>query len=406
MTRRERLLSVFLGRDEVGVLVTRDDDTLFRFHRRHLDNPQRAVLGLRLEEQPKAQHRAHLRLPPWFSNLLPEGPLREWIAAERGVSAEREAELLAQIGDDLPGAVRVRPATDPPPADDEPRTVVDVERARSADVWRFSLAGMQMKFSSLRAGDRFSAPARGAGGDWIVKLPDPHHRDVPVNEWATMELARRAGMEVPETRLLHRDQVQGVPADRWKRDEDWAFAIRRLHRAPDGSRIHIEDFAQVRGCYPEDKYRGSFETLGALAFRRRDVRSALEFARRLAFLVLVENGDAHLENWSLVYRHPRAPELSPAYDLVATGLYRPPHEPEDLGLKSEGSRRFETVRLRRFAALQRRLGVEGVSFEDAAAKVVERALAALPDVVARLGDSWLGPALTALVRRNAARLRS
>jgi serine/threonine-protein kinase HipA len=33
------------------------------------------------------------------------------------VSADREMELLAQVGHDLPGAVRVLPAPSPPPLD-------------------------------------------------------------------------------------------------------------------------------------------------------------------------------------------------------------------------------------------------------------------------------------------------
>jgi serine/threonine-protein kinase HipA len=75
------------------------------------------VLGLLFEQDPLRTHAAALRLPPWFSNLLPEGLLREWIAADRGVSADREMELLAQVGHDLPGAVRVLPAPSPPPLD-------------------------------------------------------------------------------------------------------------------------------------------------------------------------------------------------------------------------------------------------------------------------------------------------
>jgi serine/threonine-protein kinase HipA len=75
------------------------------------------VLGLLFEQDPLRTHAAALRLPPWFSNLLPEGLLREWIAADRRVSADREMELLAQVGHDLPGAVRVLPAPSPPPLD-------------------------------------------------------------------------------------------------------------------------------------------------------------------------------------------------------------------------------------------------------------------------------------------------
>jgi serine/threonine-protein kinase HipA len=59
--------------------------------------------------------------------------------------------------------------------------------------------------------------------------------------------------------------------------------------------------AQVRGFYPDPdgnslgKYSGSFETIGALVYRGRDTDALREFARRLAFNVLIGNGDAHLK---------------------------------------------------------------------------------------------------------------
>lgn len=116
--------------------------------------------------------------PPerWFSNLLPEGRLREWIALERGVSVQREMELLAQVGHDLPGAVRIRPVEPDAEADQE-WDAFEVSSEASAPArgdlrWRFSLAGVALKFSMLAEHDRLTLSSRGTGGDWIVKLPD------------------------------------------------------------------------------------------------------------------------------------------------------------------------------------------------------------------------------------------
>lgn len=36
---------------------------------------------------------------------------------------------------------------------------------------------------------------------------------------------------------------------------------------------------------------------------------------------LIGNGDAHLKNWSVIYRDRRNPELTPAYDMVSTIAY-------------------------------------------------------------------------------------
>ncbi len=59
--------------------------------------------------------------------------------------------------------------------------------------------------------------------------------------------------------------------------------------------------------YPQDKYQSSFETVAAIAYRGHDVDSLREASRRIAFSVVVGNGDAHLKNRSLICRDRRVP---------------------------------------------------------------------------------------------------
>lgn len=247
-----------------------------------------------------------------------------------------------------------------------------VEADRRAG-WRFSLAGVQLKFSMLRRDDRLTLPAAGEGGDWIVKLPDRQYPDVPRNEYAMMSLAAAAGIEVPELALVHREDIAGLPPGIWPDHEEWAYAVRRFDRWVDGQPVHIEDLAQVRNFYPAQKYAGNYETVAALVYRRHDLEALTQFARRLAFMVLIGNGDGHLKNWSLIYRDPRRPTLSPAYDLVATAPYRSDGETEDLGLKFFKSRRFQHVNVRLFDRLAERLGATGAHLADHAADTVIRA---------------------------------
>jgi serine/threonine-protein kinase HipA len=389
----DRCYGVWLNDEQVGTLNQRGDYTWFLFSPEYLLDPNRSVLGLVFEQDPGARHASALRLPPWFSNLLPEGRLREWIATDRHVSIEREMELLAQVGHDLPGAVRVllddRPpedewhagvaTTDPYAGRGEPRD----DRARG---WRFSLAGISLKFSMLRKDDRLTLPAFGEGGDWIVKLPDRAYRNVPLNEYAMMSLAAEAGIEVPDRLLVDRDQLDDLPPNVWPGDEDLAYAVRRFDRDDQRRRVHIEDFAQVRNIYPDEKYRGNFDTLASLIYRRHDLASLREFARRMAFNVLITNGDAHLKNWSLIYRDRRVPSLAPAYDLVSTGVYRVGDEPEDLGLRFGGTRRFDDISLTTFARLERRLGISDGSLCDSVVETVDRVRTAWPSIEAVLAN--------------------
>lgn len=373
MTPREARYSVWLQLARVGTLYQRGDYTRFVFTEDYLGDPYRPVLGLIFEQNLMAQHAAALRVPCWFSNLLPEGRLREWIAADRNVSPQREMELLAQVGHDLPGAVRILPGeegndeADWPP--EQPTVHSDRGNEKAVD-WRFSLAGVALKFSMLAKGDRLTLPAHGAGGDWIVKLPDQTYEDVPRNEFTMMSLAASAGITVPPVRLVHRDELDGLPSGVWPGREEWAYAVRRFDRTNDHGLVHIEDLAQVRNVYPDDKYAGNYETVAALVYRGHDVAALREFARRLAFTVLISNGDAHLKNWSLTYPDRRIPQLAPAYDLVSTAFYL--GDGEQLGLKFGGTRRFDRINVSTFGRLERRLGAPIAELAECVTELVEQ----------------------------------
>jgi len=376
---------VWIGAQRAGTILRIGDRTRFSLDRDYLEDPNRSVLGLVFEDRPERVHVATVRVAPWFSNLLPEGRLRDWIAGERGVNRQREMELLAQVGHDLPGAVRVLPEGEVPIGsiwNDEPDTY-PVEMA--ADFprvgLRFSLAGVAMKFSMIMLHDRLTIPAHGEGGDWIVKTPDTRFHDVPVNEFAMMSLAGAVGIETPEVKLVPRDRVdERVPPSLWPEGEEVAYAIRRFDRDAHRGLVHIEDLAQVRNVYPERKYAGNFETVANLIYRGRDRESLFEFTRRLTFSVLISNGDSHLKNWSLIYRDGRVPALAPAYDLVSTAYYFAGDRPEDLGLKFGGSKEFHRVTLGTFRRLQERLGVHDVDLAECAALTVERTLAEWPRI--------------------------
>jgi len=383
----EEQFHVYLYDKRVGRLHRRGDTTRFVFEPDYWDDPNRAVLGLRFEENHNERHQNHLHLPPWFSNLLPEGRLRDWIAHARGAAVGREMELLAQVGHDLPGAVRVLAADETVPVDlsTDPATNSILDNS-SNPLWRFSLAGVGLKFSLLASGDRLVLPACSKGGDWIVKLPDSAYPDLPWNELAMMKLAGAVGIEVPEMRLIHRDQAETLPDRAWAGTQNWAYAVKRFDRGARRESIHIEDLAQVRGFWPDKKYDGSYETVAALVYRNRDSVALCEFSRRLMFNILIGNGDAHLKNWSLIYHNQRIPTLAPAYDLVSTFNYRPSSEGlEDMALSLNRSKRFEDMRLSAFSRLDEKLKAQA-GLEDVAREVVEQVLKEWPQAAEVLAN--------------------
>ena len=263
------------------------------------------------------------RLHPVLSNLLPEGVLRELLAQYLKIHIDNEFALLASLGQDLPGALIVT-ATEP---DDVPDYVLTpkakvIKADIQNDAKHFSLAGIQMKFSMRERDGRYRIAESGDLGDWIIKTPSTRHKLVPLNEFTAMRLAQKAGIDIPDTRLVKVDALDKLPAISLP-DEEFAFAIRRFDRK-DGQRIHTEDFAQVLAKYSWQKYDGpNYGQIGKIIYQYTGdgLKNVQQFARRLLTNILLANGDAHLKNWSLIYPDTVTPELSLAYDIVITRVY-------------------------------------------------------------------------------------
>ena len=265
------------------------------------------------------------RLHPTLSNLLPEGSLRELIAQELKIHADNEFHLFTYLGEDLPGAL----VAEPMEPKDVPNSVLTTHGKAKAVEFnkitrqnKFSLAGVQMKFSMKEKDGRYNLSKGDELGDWIIKTPSTKHKDVPVNEYTVMKLASLVGVGIPEIKLVELDKLDKLPQINLP-NEKLAFAIKRFDR-DDDVRIHMEDFAQVLVKYPQQKYNSaSYEQIGRILyqFSGDGLIDAQQLARRLLVNILLANGDAHLKNWSLLYSDQVTPRLSPAYDIVTTSVY-------------------------------------------------------------------------------------
>jgi serine/threonine-protein kinase HipA len=350
-------LSVRLYGKQIGV-ITRlaGDRQLFAFEQDYIDDQQRPTLSLSFKGSTGGLvtnfRPVGRRVPVFFSNLLPEGHLRDYLAKRADVDPEREFFLLAVLGADLPGAVVVAPL-DAGGQPSELRRDHEDDRGEGQggeEPLRFSLAGVQLKFSAvMEASGGLTIPAGGLGGSWIVKLPSARYKAVPENEFAMLELARRAGISVPENKLVDVASIKGLP-EQAQTMESKALAVKRFDRLPDGEPVHMEDFAQVFGEFPNNKYKfHSYANIAAVLWAEIGEDAVIEFVRRLVFSVVIGNGDMHLKNWSLLYPDRRTSVLSPGYDFVATLPYIPG---DKLALSFGGSRSLSGVtpdQMRRFA---------------------------------------------------------
>jgi serine/threonine-protein kinase HipA len=323
------ILNVRLHGQPIGTLTYLGGErTLFAFNDDYISNRDRRTLGLRFKDSMGdliTEFRPYkIKLMPFFSNLLPEGNLRKYLAEKADIHPEREFFLLWVLGRDLPGALTIEPVdVGAWPSVDAFEGSDEDARNVYENALRFSLAGVQLKFSAAAdAAGGLTIPASGVGGDWIVKFPSQEYRGVPENEFSMMTLARQIGITVPNIDLVDIAAIKNLP-EGVDRLGDKAFVIERFDRTSDGA-VHIEDFAQVFDVYAEDKYKkASFRNIAAVIAAESTTDDVAEFIRRLTFNTLIGNGDMHLKNWSLIYPDTYSARLSPAYDFVSTIPYIP-----------------------------------------------------------------------------------
>ena len=335
----------------------------------------RPVFTLRQMLDPNYLNKPQIRtdkIPPVLSNLLPEGVLRELTAKALRCHTNNEFSILAYLGSNLPGAVIAKPikAGDVPAWALEQRLStqpqqIDVKHANT----KFSLDGVQMKFASSHVDGRYHIDQEISEDMWIIKTPSTVHKGVPVNEYSCMKLAEAAGADIPEVRLIKLSELEGLPSIRWP-DEQYAYGIKRFDRSSKG-RIHTEDFAQVFGLYPADKYqRVNYEQLGNVLYRTsaERLKDIQQMARRLLINILLGNGDAHLKNWTLIYGDRQSPRLSPLYDVVFTTPYI---EHDSLALNMTGTKQWFDITMESFKLWSEKTGAPWVAIRPHLLDVME-----------------------------------
>jgi len=363
-----RHLEIFLHGEPIGTLARIGSDrTIFGFSEDYVARSDRPTLGLSFKAESgeliTELPAKTLRLLPFFSNLLPEGHLRRYLAERAQVDPRREFFLLAGLGEDLPGAVQAMAVASGSFAP-EPDGIEEHEVPL-----RFSLAGVQLKFSALNeASGGLTIPATGAGGSWIVKLPSQLYPRVPENEFSMMTLARWVGIEIPEIELVSLNSIGNLPTFDL-RGEKLALALKRFDRTDTGDRVHVEDFAQVFGVYPEAKYTDASYRSVASVLAAEAPEDVPQFIRRLTYCALIGNADMHLKNWSLIYPNRIVPRLAPAYDLICTVAYL---ADDEAALKVSRTRRFDRFDEEELRHLAAKAGLPQSATIDVARETVDR----------------------------------
>jgi serine/threonine-protein kinase HipA len=141
---------------------------------------------------------------------------------------------------------------------------------------------------------------------WLVKFPSSHDvKDIGPLETAYARMARAAGIDVPDHRLI----PAGTNAPGY-------FASKRFDRAPGGVRRHVVSVAGVLDIdwtVPQIDY----DVLLRLVLRvTRSQHEVEEMFRRMVFNVVAHNRDDHAKQHAFITGNDGRWRLAPAYDLT------------------------------------------------------------------------------------------
>ncbi|MBK7865923.1 MAG: HipA domain-containing protein [Ignavibacteriales bacterium] len=208
----------------------------------------------------------------------------------------------------------------------EPIVNIDPElaaRTFAVKETRLSISGVQRKHSVVfREG---AVKIVISGGRYILK-PIPGGRleyidFVPANEHLTMQMAKQVfKLKTAECGMLFS-----------KSGEPYYFTKRFDRDISSGKKLIMEDFAQIAGKTEETgggdyKYSFSYEKMASLIMEFTTApKIEIEiFFSLIIFNYLFSNGDAHIKNFSIIEDNVTGGRiLSPAYDLLSTGIHIP-----------------------------------------------------------------------------------
>lgn len=260
----------------------------------------------------------HDSLPDGWGLLLMHRRMRT-----HGIDPQRLSVLawLRYLGDRGMGALTYHPAEGGPAPDEATLTLEKLER-EAVKVYEGRAAKVlpELELAGGSPGGARPKVVVGLGPDgtmvagaaeipagfdhWLIKFAARDEpRDVGGLEEVYARLARKAGIDMPETRLFALDRKRRC------------FGVRRFDRVGT-ERVHVHTIGGLLHAnhrLPSLDYKTLLSATFALT---RDRRQVLEAFRRAAFNVLACNRDDHAHNFAFLMDRHGQWKMAPAYDLT------------------------------------------------------------------------------------------
>ena len=146
--------------------------------------------------------------------------------------------------------------------------------------------------------------------EYIVKSWGEDYKELAINEYFCMRALKYAKIPTPEFYLS---------------DDDKLFIMKRFDIEDDGKCLGFEDMCVLQARQRDDKYEGSYEqiakTIKTFVSNKNKKTSLINFYKMIVLNNVLQNGDAHLKNFGLLYNGVQNISLAPAYDVISSTLY-------------------------------------------------------------------------------------
>lgn len=265
----------------------------------------------------------------FFENLLPEGELRHYLAAQK--KASTLFSLLLEVAGDTAGAFVILPGgQQPAPARYEATSWQALaRRLKAPSAAAVDLGGPDARISLAGAQDKTSLAI---WDDGVPRLP---HGTAPSTHILKPDIQRLAKVwhsAANETLVMRTAALCGLPtAEVFYEPLTQSCVVRRFDRTTqaDGSlaRVVQYDLCQLAGTVSEKKYEkegGPGIATCAELVRRYSNQPAVDLrnlVRWVFFNLYTGNNDSHAKNLSVYYLPGQGVRLTPFYDLMCTRLY-------------------------------------------------------------------------------------
>jgi serine/threonine-protein kinase HipA len=328
--------------ERVGTWTVASGKDQLQYDDSWLQSPQARPLSLTLPFTPGNQPHRGEQVGAWFDNLLPDSQrIRDRIASRFKTKGKGAFDLLAEVGRDSVGAIRLLPENLlRQQAQDNVQTIeaqaiseAEVAQllrstasagpgdAQHADDFRISLAGAQEKTALLQINGQWMRPLGATPTTHILKLPlglvGNLQMDMATsveNEWLCAQILKTYGLPVADCSMAQFEDITALVVHRfdraWSADHSWLM------------RLPQEDMCQALGYPSHQKYEsdggpGMDKILNLLNASTQAAQDKLQFIKAQFLFWLLRASDGHAKNFSIHIKAGGRFAITPLYDVLS-----------------------------------------------------------------------------------------